>query len=295
MWRNFFIVALRNISKNKIFTLINISGLAIGLASSILILMFVLKELSYDRFHENSDRIHRLYIDGVMGEQTFRGAWTSMVMAPTFTEEIPEIEKFVRFDVFNQRLIWYDGEKYIEDHFMFADSTIFDIFSINFIKGDPTTAFSLSNSVVITEEKARLYFGDRNPLGLQLNVNREGNHYVVTGVIEALPENSHFFADFIAASTTSSALRPSSKVAFSILRSDSRQSIKYFHSIRKASVSSGVSSNIVPSALYITNGEVRSLFSSSLPALKIHSTVPFSHTTLNTFVNGKPGGKPHPA
>ena len=198
MWRNFFTVALRNISKNKVFTLINISGLAIGMASSILILMFILKELSYDRFHENSDRIHRLYIDGVMGEQTFRGAWTSMIMAPTFTNEIPEIEKFVRFDVYNQRLIWYDGEKHIEDHFLFADSTIFDIFSINFLRGHPTTALSRSNSVVITEEKARLYFGDRDPLGLMLSVNRDSNYYVVTGVIEALPENSHFFADFIA-------------------------------------------------------------------------------------------------
>jgi putative ABC transport system permease protein len=72
MWRNFFTVALRNISKNKVFTLINISGLAIGLASSILILLFILKELSFDRFNENSDRIHRLYIDGVMGDQEFR-------------------------------------------------------------------------------------------------------------------------------------------------------------------------------------------------------------------------------
>ena len=92
MWRNFFTVALRNISKNKVFTLINVSGLAIGLASSILILMFIVKELSFDRFHENRHRIYRLYIDGVMGEQTFRGAWTSMVMAPTFADEIPEIE-----------------------------------------------------------------------------------------------------------------------------------------------------------------------------------------------------------
>lgn len=198
MWRNFFTVALRNISKNKVFTLINISGLAIGMASSILILMFILKELSYDRFHEKSDRICRLYIDGVMGEQPFRGAWSSMIMAPTFTEEIPEIEKFVRFDVFNQRLIWYDSERYIEDHFLFADSTIFDIFDINFILGDPSTALSRSNSIVITEEKARLYFGERNPLGLPLSVNRDSNYYVVTGVIEALPENSHFFADFIA-------------------------------------------------------------------------------------------------
>jgi len=197
MWRNFFAVALRTISKNKVFTLINISGLAIGLASSILILLFIFKEMSYDRFHEHSDQIHRLYIDGVMGEQPFRGAWTSMIMAPTFTEEIPEIEKFVRFDVFNQRLIWYDGEKHIEDHFLFADSTIFDIFSINFIKGDPATALSRSNSLVITEEKARLYFGDRDPLGLPLSVNKDSNYYVVTGIIEALPENSHFFADFI--------------------------------------------------------------------------------------------------
>jgi putative ABC transport system permease protein len=202
MWRNFFTVALRNISKNKVFTLINISGLAIGLASSILILLFILKELSYDRFHEHTHRIHRLYIDGGIGEQSFRGAWTSMIMAPTFTEEIPEIEKFVRFDVFNQQLIWYDGEKFIEDHFLFADSSIFDIFTINFIRGDPSTALTSPKSIVITEEKAKLYFGEKDPLGLPLSINRDSNFYVVTGVIEPLPDNSHFFADFIASMVT---------------------------------------------------------------------------------------------
>ncbi|MCK5134713.1 MAG: ABC transporter permease [Bacteroidales bacterium] len=202
MWRNFFTVALRNISKNKVFTLINVSGLAIGLASSILILLFIIKELSYDRFHEHTNHIHRLYIDGEIGDQTFRGAWTSMIMAPTFTEEIPEIEKFVRFDVFNQQLIWYDGEKYMEDHFLFADSSIFDIFSITFLRGDPATALTRPKSIVITEEKARLYFGDRDPLGLPLSVNKDSNYYVVTGVIEPLPENSHFFADFIASMVT---------------------------------------------------------------------------------------------
>ena len=142
MWRNFFTVALRNISKNKVFTLINVSGLAIGLASSILIMLFINKELSYDRYHKESHRIYRLYIDGVMSEQSFRGAVTSMIMAPTFAEEIPEIEKFVRFDVYNQRLIWYDGEKHMEDHFMFADSSLFDIFSIRFIRGEPSTALT---------------------------------------------------------------------------------------------------------------------------------------------------------
>ncbi len=202
MWRNYYIVALRNISKNKVFTLINVSGLAIGLASAILILLFIVREKSFDRFHTNADRIYRLYIDGGIGEQTFRGAWTSMTMAPTFTEEIPEIEKFVRFDVFNQQLIWYDDEQHIEDHFLFADSTIFDIFSIKFVRGDPSTALTRPKSIVITEQKAREYFGDRNPLGLPLSVNRDSNLYVVTGVIEPLPDNSHFFADFIASMNT---------------------------------------------------------------------------------------------
>jgi len=202
MWRNYFLVALRNISKNKVFTLINVAGLAIGMASTVLIMMFIIKELSFDRFHEHADRIHRMYIDGGIGEQNFRGAWTSMIMAPTFAREIPDIERFVRFDVFNQQLIWYDDEKYIEDHFLFADSSIFDIFTFNFLLGDPSMALTRPKSVVITSEKARQYFGDRNPLGLPLSVNRDSNYYTVTGVVEPLPENSHFFADFIASMTT---------------------------------------------------------------------------------------------
>jgi len=202
MWKNFFTVALRNISKNKVFTLINVSGLAIGLASSILIILFIIKELSYDRFHEHSNRIHRLYIDGRIGEQSFKGAWTSPVMAPAFAAEIPEIAKFARFDVFNQQLIWYDDQKFIEDHFMFADSGIFEVFSIHFVRGDPSTALTRPKSIVITREKARQYFGQADPLGLPLSVNRDSNYYVVTGVIEPLPANSHFFADFIASMVT---------------------------------------------------------------------------------------------
>ena len=202
MWRNFFTVALRNISKNKVFTLINVSGLAIGLASSMLIMLFIIREVSFDRFHENRQRIFRLYIDGTIGPQSIRGAWTSMLMAQTFAEEIPEIENFVRFDVSSQRLIWSDGEKHIEDHFMYADSSLSDVFTLKYIRGDPSTALTLSHSIVITQEKARLYFGDSDPLGQLLFVNDEKNIYYITGVIEALPENSHFFADFIASMST---------------------------------------------------------------------------------------------
>ena len=80
--------------------------------------------------------------------------------------------------MYNQQLIWYDGEKRIEDHFLFADSSIFDIFTIKFVRGDPSTALTRPNSIVITEEKARLYFGDTDPLGLPLSVNRDSNYYV---------------------------------------------------------------------------------------------------------------------
>ncbi|MFZ5940588.1 MAG: ABC transporter permease [Bacteroidota bacterium] len=202
MWQNFFKVALRNIRKNQIFSLINISGLAIGFASAILILLFISGELSFDRFHEKSDRIYRMYVDGRIGEQEFRGAWTSMVMGPTFAEEIPEIENYVRFDIYNQQLIWSGGEKYIEDHFMFADSSIFDIFSIRMVKGDPETALKEPRSIVLTEAKARRYFGDEDPIGKLLTINRDSNYYKVTGVMEELPENSHFFCDFIASMVT---------------------------------------------------------------------------------------------
>lgn len=172
------------------------------MASAILIILFIVSELSFDRFHENRERIHRLYIDINIGEQTYKGAWTSMVMAPTFTWEIPEIENFTRFDVWNQQLIWFEDKKYIEDNFMFADSSVFDIFSVNFVRGVPETALTKPRSIVITREKANQYFGDRDPLGLPLTINSDSNIYIVTGVIESFPENSHFYTDFIASMVT---------------------------------------------------------------------------------------------
>jgi len=204
MWKNFFTVAFRNISNHKVFTLINVSGLAIGLASSILILLFIARELSFDRFHDNRHSIYRLYIDGSIGDQSFRAALSSMVMAQTLAAEIPEIENYVRLDVSSQKLIWSDGEKHIEDHFLYADSTLSEVFTINFLRGDPATALTLPYSIVITEEKARLYFGDNDPMGQLLTVNEQSETFTcrVTGVIEALPENSHFFADFLVSMST---------------------------------------------------------------------------------------------
>ncbi len=197
MWRNFFNVALRNIGKNRIYSLINISGLAIGLASAILIILFIAKEISFDRFHEHSDRIYRAYVDGNIGEQKFRGAWTSYVMAPTVTREIDEIEDFVRLEVFPQQFVWNGDVRHIEDNVVFSDSSFFRIFSIDLLYGDAQTVLNKPNSVVITRSKALQYFGTENPLGQTLEFNSKENYYEVTGVMEEFPDNSHFFCDFL--------------------------------------------------------------------------------------------------
>jgi len=197
MWRNFFNVALRNIGKNRIFSFINIAGLAIGLASAILIILFIAKELSFDRFHEQSDRIYRAYVDGSIGEQKFRGAWTSYTMAPTVTREIDAIEDFVRLEVFPQQFVWNKDVKQIEDNVIFGDSSFFKIFSIELLYGDAETVLNRPNSVVITRSKALQYFGTENPLGQTLEFNNKDNFYEVTGVMEEFPDNSHFFCDFL--------------------------------------------------------------------------------------------------
>ncbi len=207
MWRNFFSVALRNLGKNKIFSFINVSGLAIGLASAILIILFVLKEVSYDRFNVNSDRIYRAYIDGNIGERSFRGAWTSYPLAPSVAREIPEIEDFVRLEVYEQQFVWSGLSKGLEDNVIFADSSFFRIFSIDLLYGNPDSVLTRPGSVVLTRTKALQYFGRENVIGETLEFNSMENFYTITGVMEEFPDNSHFFADFLVSMSTSDASR----------------------------------------------------------------------------------------
>ncbi|HKK61517.1 MAG TPA: ABC transporter permease, partial [Bacteroidales bacterium] len=197
MWKNFFHVAFRNIGKNQVFSMINMAGLTIGLASAIIIILFISMEVSYDRFHERSDDIYRTYLDGKIGDQTFRGAWSSYVLGPAAQKEIDEIEEYVRLEVFPQQLIWNGDERQIEDNVIFADSTFFRVFSFKLIHGNPDNVLSNPNSVVITRNKALQYFGTENPIGKTLEFNSNENYYVVTGVMEEFPENSHFFCDFL--------------------------------------------------------------------------------------------------
>jgi len=199
MWRNFLRVTLRNLIKNKLFNAINISGLAIGLASAIFIILYIRNETNFDRFHENGGEIYRLYMEGKMAGEEFKGAWGNPNMGPTFYEEIPEVENFCRFDFYTNQLMWKDPDtKYLEHGVMLADSSFFDIFSIRLLEGDPSTCLAEPQTIVLSQSKAIQYFPEGGAIGSSIAMNNESNLFRVTGIVEDAPRSSHFYYDFIA-------------------------------------------------------------------------------------------------
>ena len=196
-------VTLRSINKNKVFNAINISGLAIGLASAIFIILYIVSETSYDRFHERAGDIYRLYLDGKMAGEEFKGAWNSPIFGPTFHEEIPDIEQFCRFDFANNRLMWTDpANKFLENHIMYADSTFFEVFTIDLLEGDPATCLDEPNTILLSESKVPQYFPEGDPIGNSIAMNDDSTIYQVTGVVQDPPRTSHFYYDFICSYST---------------------------------------------------------------------------------------------
>ena len=197
MFKNYLKVAFRNLGKRKSTALINILSLTLGLAGSMLVLLFVLGEIGYDRDYENADRIYRVLTDDRFGEIMSPG--TPYKLAPELKNNFPEIEKAARVRIISAMV--KHGDDFIwEPSFISAGSDIFDIFPLNIKKGSPDNLLKDPNSVVINEEVARKYFGDRNPLGEVLSVTAQGLTFSlrVTGVMEDLPRKSTFRARFIA-------------------------------------------------------------------------------------------------
>ena len=196
MFNNYFKIALRNLSKYKGYSFINITGLAIGIACCIIILLFVQNELSYDRHFPNSDRIYRMTLDGKLGENEFLLAVSASPLGETMVREFPEVEKSTRLFKGGFPVIRYEDKVFSEERFFWADSNFFDVFQLQFIYGDPKTAITDPTSVVITESMAKKYFGETNPMGKYLNLDNRAD-LMVTGVIRDIPENSHFHFDFV--------------------------------------------------------------------------------------------------
>jgi len=199
MISNFIKIAFRNLYRQLGYTFINIAGLAIGLACSILISLYVINEITYDRFHENAERIYRIGVKGKMLGNDLNQAVTAAPMYQTLTDEYPEIEHVTRIAKFGGWLIKYGEKKFMETEktFLFADSTFFDVFSFHLIKGNPETALTKPRSLIMTQKAAKRYFGDEDPMGKTLSVEADTTIYTVTGLLEDIPVNSHFHFELL--------------------------------------------------------------------------------------------------
>jgi putative ABC transport system permease protein len=195
MYKNYIKVAFRNLWKSKGFSAINIAGLAIGLATCLLIILYVLDELSFDRFHKKADRIYRVDGDIQFGGNHFILAVAPDPMGPTLKKDYPQVEQYVRFRDVGGIIVKKGNENVQEDRAIYADSTIFDVFTLPMVDGDPITALKEPHSIVISETMARKYFNETHVAGKSLLVNNKDN-YKITGVIKDLPAQSHFRFDF---------------------------------------------------------------------------------------------------
>jgi predicted permease len=197
MLKNYLKIALRNIIRHKGYSIINMAGLAVGMACCILILLWVQDELNYDRFHENADEIYRVTQKFHLSEgQVSEVVVTSPPLAASLKEEFPEIINSTRITrISDELLLRYGNNSFYENRAFFVDSSLFDIFTFPFIKGTPETAFSSESSIVMTEEMSKKYFGDDDPMGKTLTMNNEYD-FTVTGVVKDIPHNSLFRFDF---------------------------------------------------------------------------------------------------
>ncbi len=199
MFKNYLKIALRNLLRNKTFSLINIIGLAIGMACCLLILFWIIDEMNYEKVHEKRDRIYRIACELNLGGRTDQLAPLMPPLAPLAKEGIPEIENSVRFGLSPQRssIIEYEDIRYTEENLYFVDQSVFDIFTFPLVAGDPVTALELPFSMVITEDIAQKYYGDENPVGKTL-LYEDKYTFTVTGVLKNIPRHTQLQSELMA-------------------------------------------------------------------------------------------------
>ncbi len=196
MLKNYLKVAFRNIFKHKVYSFLNIFGLALGLASAILILLFVFYERSYDRFNDKADRVHRIAVRAMIGDTKIRQTYTPAILTPTLHENYPEVEYSVRFQAASRGVAVKTGNLAFNEYRVgYSEADLFKVFTLPFVSGDPDTALVEPNTVVITETAAGKYFKGKSALGQVLNI--DSDDYRVTGIIQDFPQNSHFKFDMI--------------------------------------------------------------------------------------------------
>lgn len=200
MIKNYFKTALRSLIKNKGFTAINVLGLALGLAACLLIVLYVADELSYDRFNANAGRIYRVDEDLKLGDNAVKYAVTMPPLAQTLKQDFPEVEDAVRLKPVSFH-IKKGTQVMVESNALFADASVFNVFTLPFLYGNKTSALTEPNTVVISASAARKYFNKLNVVGQFLTVD-DNQKLKITGVIQDMPKQSHFYTDFLESMST---------------------------------------------------------------------------------------------
>lgn len=206
MFKNYFKVAIRNILKHRFYSAINILGMTIGVTACILIVLYVVDELSYDRFHSKVDRMYQVGLHGKIGDQDIRTSTTCPPLARAMSDEIPDVEAATRIAHFWGSVVKYNDLAFTEERVFYADSNFFNFFSFKLLSGDPRTVLTEPQSVVVTQEMATKYFGNEPALGKTMIIG-DTVVYKVTGVAENSPGNSHFKFNMLVSSSSAERLQ----------------------------------------------------------------------------------------
>jgi putative ABC transport system permease protein len=213
MLKSYLLIAIRSLRRNKLHSSINIIGLAIGMACCILITLFVQFELNYDRSNKDADKIYRL----ALNLEANNWAISAFPIGGILKDNFAEIEKFTRIkpsEIFVRNSVANIKNK---EKVFYADSSVFDVLDIKLIKGDPATALAEINSMVLTQEKARTFFGDEDPMGNTLTLLNDNKEYRITGIFEPLPANSHVHMQIMVSSDNLEPMRPGSPQGWSFI------------------------------------------------------------------------------
>nr|MBA2762677.1 ABC transporter permease [Segetibacter sp.] len=195
MIRNYLKTALRHLQKNKLYTFVNIAGLVAGITCCLLIGIYIWHELSYDKFHENANRIARVTWEYNFGDAENKTSNTGTKVGPQFRRTFPEVETYVRTLKFT-RVLQNEDKMFEEKNFLYADSAFFTTFSFSLLKGNAATALDAPDKLVITQSMAKKYFGDRDPIGKIIKVGGTKD-FQITGIATDAPKNSQIQFDFV--------------------------------------------------------------------------------------------------
>jgi putative ABC transport system permease protein len=202
MLKNLINYSLRSFKRQRSYIIINILGLSIGIACSLLIALFVINEASYDRFNTKKDRIFRMILNGKIGGQEVTTTSSAAVIGPTMANEFPEIEEFLRMTGSGPTVIEYNSQVFTEEHLVEADSSFFNFFTIPVLKGDPKNLLNGPRKLVLSESTAKRIFGNENPIDKPIKIGSDTVRFIVSGVMGDVPGNSHFEANMISSFMT---------------------------------------------------------------------------------------------